>query len=251
MEDILFWIIGIVLVIGGYVLFRRILRSEVDKNVNDKKSNWVHVRSIVFMILGFVALLFVVGFVINRFSNDVSIFKNIGASLIISWVIFLVGYYVWAIYFYNVNYGWEENDWNEYNRKKDLGLETDKAPEENPHAKDSLGLPPGTIRGTIAITVLIGGLAVTIQAISFPEEYSGNKLIFDHFTFFKEAFLMVIAFYFGTKGLEIIRQNKSESAVATEVSTTQPEMNESISQESSTSEESPESSHFQQKGAVG
>ena len=100
----------------------------------------------------------------------------------------------------------------QYKEKKNKGLDTDKAPERNPHERDSLGLPPGTIRGTIALTILVGGLAVTIKALSYSEQYDGDSLIVDHFEFFKEAFLMVIAFYFGTKGLEILQNGESKKS---------------------------------------
>lgn len=200
-------IIGVIaLVTLGFMLFF---------NSKNQDENKIHSKSMIYMIIGYIMLLIVIGAITVSLGDD-AFFKHIGATIIISWIVVLLGYYVWAIYFYNVNYGWQEKDWTDYKKKKDRGLDAGEAPERNPHERDSLGLPPGTIRGTISLTILVGGLAVTIKALSYPEQYEGNTLIVDHFEFFKEAFLMVIAFYFGTKGLEALQNKETKKANSTE-----------------------------------
>ena len=216
-------------------------------NSKNKDPNKIHSKSMIYMIIGYVLLLIIIGAFVVLLGDEM-FFKHIGATIIISWIVVLLGYLVWAIYFYNVNYGWQEQDWIDYKKKKDLGLTDVKAPDRNPHERDSLGLPPGTIRGAIALTILVGGLAVTIKALSYPEEYEGDTLIIDHFEFFKEAFLMVIAFYFGTKGLEIIQGKEKKE---TNSSTTQEEDTDETVEENRVITKSQKSVTFETPGSVG
>jgi len=74
----------------------------------------------------------------------------------------LICYYVWALYFYNINLGWSDDKWTRFRGQKEDASDTTAAPNENPHSEETLGLPPGTVRGTIALTLLVGGLALTI-----------------------------------------------------------------------------------------
>ena len=144
------------------------------------------------------------------------IYQNLAVSIIVTWVIFLVAYYIWAIQFYNVNMGWTDEDWKKQEEAKDVnpksGVEAE--PDENPNAGESLGLPPGTVRATIALSLLVAGLAMTVASLSMHNTYPANQLFVDHFEFFKTAFLMMIAFYFGAKSLDILRKtNISNSTV--------------------------------------
>ncbi len=169
----------------------------------------LQVQSVLFAVFIFITLIFLVSSIIQIIADE-NLFKYIGATIIICWIIVILGYYVWAIYFYNVNYGWQESDWIKHEERVNAGLPgLSGEPMHNPHEKDSLGLPPGTVRGTLAISLLVAGLAMTISALSMPDRYEGNMLIIDHFDFFKQAFLMMIAFYFGTKGLEILQKGGS------------------------------------------
>ncbi len=197
-------LVAVIIILTGVIIFI------VSRN---KSADAVHWRSIIYMVFGFFTMLLIVGAAIKLFSDE-NILKHIGAAIIISWIVVLLGYYVWAIYFYNVNFGWQESDWKRNEEKAEHAgvIVTDDEPTENPHGRDSLGLPPGTVRGTIALTVLVTGMAITVSALSFPDRYNGNELIIDHFDFFKQAFLMMIAFYFGTKGLEIL-QGSTRSGV--------------------------------------
>lgn len=133
-----------------------------------------------------------------------SFFFNLAAAIIVSWVLILTLYYVWAIYFYNINLGWTDKDWHDRETKVKLEGSAPE-PEENPNAEQTLGLPTGTVRGTIALSVLVVGLAMMIAALSLPGRISQNEFLVDHFEFLKTAFLMVIAFYFGSKSLEFLK----------------------------------------------
>ncbi len=154
--------------------------------------------------------------------NDINdSYRQIAVALIILWVGILVSYYVWAIYFYNVNLGYSDEEWESIRQRrssalmlKDSGLEYDPSdldePSENPYQDETFGLPVGTVRGTIALTLLMGGLAMLIYSIGHPE-----IPITDHLEFFIQAFLMMVAFYFGSKVLEYWQRNNGTAATDT------------------------------------
>lgn len=159
----------------------------------------------IYVLLGFIALIGIITFLFGWHQEDPDHYKNISVALIIAWVLFLVAYYTWALHFYNVNYGWTDAEWEKNAERKSLTPElAEKEPDGNPHAGESLGLPPGTIRGTIALSLLVTGLSMTIASLSMKNTYPADSVFVDNFEFFKTAFLMMIAFYFGVKGLEIL-----------------------------------------------
>ena len=141
--------------------------------------------------------------------------KNLAATIVISWVIILVIYYIWAIYFYNLNYAWTDHDWEmaEAMKAKDPSIDTGE-PHANPHADQTLGFPPGTVRGTLALSLMVGGLAMTIIAISMPDTLEENEFFIDNFDFLKTAFLMMIAFYFGNKSIEALQKSSQPKIIS-------------------------------------
>jgi len=151
------------------------------------------------------------------------VFQILAVSIIITWILFLVAYYVWAISFYNINMGWTDEDWHAKSGVANASDDMSKAtsvtpataePDENPNSGESLGLPPGTVRATIALSLLVAGLSMSIASFSMNNTYPLNSLFIDHFEFFKTGFLMMIAFYFGAKSLDILR-NTSNAAIIT------------------------------------
>ncbi len=126
-------------------------------------------------------------------------------GLMIIWFGILVAYYAWAVYFYNINLGLTNEDWAEIREKKLHSPESaDNAPAENPNINETLGLPTGTVRGSLALTLMVAAMAMTIAALGMDTTVKENTFIVDNFDFIKTAFLMMIAFYFGHKSLELI-----------------------------------------------
>lgn len=157
-------------------------------------------------VIGYLLLVTVLTVVLGIFRDKQEFFFNLATAIILSWIVSLILYYIWAIYFYNINMGWDDEDWEKLHEKKDRdgdGIPDDE-PTENPHAGETLGLPPGTVRGTIALSLLVTGLAMVIASFQMTQTFDSNKLYVDNFEFFKTAFLMMIAFYFGNKSLEAI-----------------------------------------------
>ncbi len=131
------------------------------------------------------------------------IYGVIAVDLIVLWIGILVGYYAWAIYFYNINLGLTNEDWAEI-RQKEIDGEQVKVREKNPNENNTLGLPDGTIRGTLALSLAVGAMAMLIASMGQDNTVPLNKLFVDAFDFFKTAFLMMIAFYFGNKSLQYL-----------------------------------------------
>lgn len=163
--------------------------------------------SIAIMVIFYIIMVSVLTWVMFFFRSREQFFFDLATAIIISWIVMVIIYYIWAIFFYNVNMGWEEEDWNNLKKKKDLGeAGPEDEPTVNPHATETLGLPPGTVRGTIAVSLLVTGMAMVIASFQLDQTYDSNSLFVDNFEFFKTAFLMMIAFYFGDKSLKAITE---------------------------------------------
>lgn len=142
-----------------------------------------------------------------------NLFQALGLVVSVIWVAVFLRYFMWSVYHYNINYGLTDEDWkkiDEARRLQKMGFPVNeedlKAPEKNPYRSQTFGLPPGTVRGMIAFTLLLGGLSLLI--VSFGNEYyTGDQLalIRQQFEFFETAFLMMIAFYFGDKSLKYLQ----------------------------------------------
>ena len=143
------------------------------------------------------------------------LFDALGISLILVWFGVLIAYLSWAVHFYNINLGLTNEDWadikqriQEAKARREMGEEVPESefaePTENPYKDETFGLPPGTIRGTLALSLLIGGFSLLLISFGNPDLISGSDIFRENFEFFKTAFLMMIAFYFGSKSLQYI-----------------------------------------------
>ncbi|MDN5202344.1 hypothetical protein QQ008_13240 [Fulvivirgaceae bacterium BMA10] len=137
-------------------------------------------------------------------TNDGSIYNLASTALIIIWIGILVGFYGWAIYFYNINLGLTNEDWAEI-RAKEKDEFSFRIRTENPNKDETLGLPKGTIRASLSLSLVVGALAMVISSLDKDSSLEANQLFVDNLEFFKTAFLMMIAFYFGNKSLEYLR----------------------------------------------
>lgn len=170
---------------------------EEKKKVN-KTLKWA---TLVFAGLIVLALLAII---VQLFLDPGNIYTLVALAVIVVWFGILIGYYAWAIYFYNINLGLTDEDWAEIRERKKYNPEGVDEPKENPNINQTLGLPTGTVRGTVALTLLIGGLAMTIAGFGMDSTHDASSFLVDNFEFFKTAFLMMIAFYFGNKSLEML-----------------------------------------------
>ena len=163
----------------------------------------------------FIWILFTVGFlcsfyIIIFYPED--IFRGISLLFATIWAVFFLGYFRWAMFYYNINYGKSKKYWDnifDIRNKKSKGeavKEWDSdPPTKNPHQNETFGFPPGTVRGMIAFTLLFGAISLLIVSFGMEGELDESSFFWDHFEFFKTAFLMMIAFYFGYHSLKYLQ----------------------------------------------
>lgn len=153
-----------------------------------------------------------------------TVFEFVAISILILWIGLLISYYAWAIYFYNINLGLTELDWADLRVKKENDPASTEIRMDNPNQSQSLGLPPGTIRGTLTLTLMVAALAMSIAYLGENSSLRKDEFFIDNFDFFKKAFLMMIAFYFGSKSLEYLseegkKKDKTDTKAKEEEST--------------------------------
>ncbi len=180
-----------------------------------KKLNRLFVWSI---ILVEILLLFLTAYCIFQSATGyITVFSCVAVSVFLIWLGVIIGYLAWSIYFYNINLGLTNESWAILKEKsekaeklREIGIEpTDETnpPEDNPYNSQSLGLPPGTVRATLTLTLMIGAVSLFIYSMGHPHITEGDSFLYDNFEFFKTAFLMMIAFYFGSRTLEFLRKD--------------------------------------------
>lgn len=139
------------------------------------------------------------------------VYNLVAMGILLLWFGILLGYYAWAVYFYNINMGLTNEDWAEIREQKRYNPEGVDAPTENPNINQTLGLPTGTVRGSLALSLMVGGICMTIAGFGMENMVEENAFLVDNFDFFKTAFLMMIAFYFGNKSLEMMGYKSSKT----------------------------------------
>lgn len=165
------------------------------------------VISVLLAILGAVAAALI-------YMDNGNLFHAIGLLVVVIWLVIFLRYFMWAVYHYNINYGYTDKDWERVFEARAQG-KTVEAPTKNPYRSQTFGLPPGTVRGMIAFTLLFGGMALLVA--SFGSDYTENQLslVRNQFEFFETAFLMMIAFYFGDKSLKYLQKHRNKDDSST------------------------------------
>lgn len=213
-EYIKWLVVASIIVILATTIYRIYLSDH-----NKKKNVMYKLFSAAIQI--FVLLLIILGFcgVLKIFTtstcDECAVFKAIGIGIVIIWTCVFLVYFIWSIYFYNIRLGITEEEWQrietakENKRVGDLYSEDDLKQERNvnPYKDETFGLPTGTVRGMIAFTLLFGALALLVINIGMRDELDSTAQILDQYDFFKKAFLMMIAFYFGDKSLRYLTNN--------------------------------------------
>ena len=181
-----------------------------DDSVNSSDERGRFLKGAIGGIAAFIIVLTIVAAIVHNVFNadnpDANLYSSLATALIITWIIVLISFYIWAVQFYNVNHGWSMKAWERLANNESPSAEN--APKDNPHKTESLGLPNGTVRATIAISLMVGGLAMMIASLGMPDRLKTNEFFIDNFEFFKTAFLMMIAFYFGNKSLDFLKDRK-------------------------------------------
>jgi hypothetical protein len=148
------------------------------------------------------------------FKHSIDLRTMVALALIIIWFGIVIIYLSWSIYYYNINMGITDADWKTIEEARFTATPMTE-PANNPNSDQSMGLPPGTIRGIIALSLLVAVLALAIVYFGTDKTLRENEIFIDSLDFFKTAFLMMIAFYFGSKSLEILKTPDNKNKVGT------------------------------------
>ena len=193
------------------VVVRYISPKSKDRNPNHNPyQNYFFKGSVILSSLLVIFGIFGAFFVYVEHDN---LFQAVGLATVVIWIAAFLIYFMWSVYHYNINYGLTDQDWQRIYDAKDRyseGMPVKRSemetPEYNPYRSQTFGLPPGTVRGMIAFTLLMGGMSLLI--VSYGSQYSGGEiaLLRQQFEFFETAFLMMIAFYFGDKSLKYLQK---------------------------------------------
>lgn len=190
--------------------------SNSSKNKNPYRRTFfygVHALSFLLLLFGFL------GSIMIMTGTNGNPYEATAVFISIIWCVIFLQYFVWAIYYYNINYGLTDKDWERiFKARADNAnglkvIEEDlKSPSQNPYKDETFGLPGGTVRGMIAFTLLFGAVALMLVSMGMDGNIDQNSFFRDHFEFFKTAFLMMIAFYFGNSALKILSKNGQQSS---------------------------------------
>lgn len=155
--------------------------------------------------------------------NPDNIFKALGILISVLWLCILLAYFFWAIFHYNIFYGKTKKFWDKVIDARERyaqGLEVKpselEAPIENPYRGQTFGLPKGTVRGMIAFTLLFGAITLLLVSMGADSSLGRDSFFWDHFEFFETAFLMMIAFYFGSHSLKYLQNRWRKSSLEDE-----------------------------------
>ncbi|SEI86400.1 Protein of unknown function [Cyclobacterium xiamenense] len=205
---------GLVVVIA-LVLIYALLARYFSPKTKDRNPNYNPYHTFFFKGTVILASLLVAFGMLGAFFVYVeydNLFQSVGLATAVIWIALFLIYFMWSVYHYNINYGLTDQDWQRIYDAKDrysqgfpVKASEMATPEYNPYRSQTFGLPPGTVRGMIAFTLLMGGMSLLI--VSFGTQYSGADaaLLSQQFEFFETAFLMMIAFYFGDKSLKYLQ----------------------------------------------
>ena len=162
---------------------------------------------VVILIFGYLLMVGLLTVLIAFARSPEQFFFNLATAIMLSWIITIIIFYIWAMYYFHIHLAVEDTEQENGGKSggADSGVAAGNKLLRNPHFGETLGLPNGTIRGTIALSLLIAGLSLLIASFELNATYNANALFVDNFDFIKTAFLMVIAFYFGSKSLSAIR----------------------------------------------
>lgn len=219
LSNALMLLVSLILLVVSFIVYKAKLKkqkadtdepenAQYNAEINALFYYGIRVSSILLLVLGGIGIVVLLG----DKQDEAAIFKAIGLGIVTIWGCIFLTYFIWAVYFYNVNFGVTDRDWEVFyaeRRKQKDGLEfsqeiIDEEPKYNPYREETFGLPGGTVRGMIAFTLLFGALAMLVVSMGLENKIDSSSFLWDHYEFFKTAFLMMIAFYFGSRSLQYL-----------------------------------------------
>jgi len=199
-----------------YVALRAVIKSHLKEDGPKRKSqSWIFfdgLKIFIFVIL-VSGILGVFQILTTSECGACAVYQALGLGIVIVWACAFLSYFVWAVHFYNISLGITDGGWKKITEAKNRkangetysveDIEADR--KFNPYSGETFGLPPGTVRGMIAFTLLFGAIAMLIVSIGMENQLDVNAMFWDQYEFYKTAFLMMIAFYFGNSALKYLK----------------------------------------------
>ncbi|RZS93292.1 N-acetylmuramoyl-L-alanine amidase [Aquimarina brevivitae] len=193
------------------------MKSNATTDTNKKKSELIdgdykrfffrHASVLTWILFGLGLISAVLIFLITK-----DPFKSAAVIFLLIWLVVFLRYFLWAVYHYNVNYGYTIRDWEKIEDAKqrlkngEVVLQSElEEPKFNPYRSQTFGVPPGTVRGMLAFTLLFGAISILISSMGMEQGLLENPTLRYQFEFFETAFLMMMAFYFGDKSLRFLQ----------------------------------------------
>lgn len=213
-QHVLAWTIPSILALGliYWIVISYFKEKDVKNSYYVNKYHDVFFKGTIIFAISLVVISII--YSVLMYLEQKNIFAIVGLLMLVIWLAVFMIYFVWSVYHYNINFGITDGEWAEIAEAKrqgrDLELENPalqiREPQYNPYRSQTFGLPPGTVRGMIAFTLLFGGISLLIASMG-TEEINPEmmQLRIQQFEFFETAFLMMIAFYFGDRSLKYFR----------------------------------------------
>lgn len=210
----------LLLLLVGFTLALSFYRAEFTRAVKKRDSMsrfffW-GIRIIIFilLVLGGLGVMMILE---SSSCVECGVYKAVGLGIITVWACIFLSYFIWAIYYYNINLGLTDEEWHKIDEAKESKrqgnfysqADIDEEPKYNPYSDQTFGLPAGTVRGMIAFTLLFGAIAMLVVSFGMTNELDPSSLFWDQYEFYKTAFLMMIAFYFGSRSLQYLKGGSS------------------------------------------
>jgi hypothetical protein len=224
-QNVLAWTIPSIIALGliYWIVISYFREKDVKNSYYVNKYHDVFFKGTIIFAISLVVISII--YSVLMYLEQKNIFAIVGLLMLVIWLAVFMIYFVWSVYHYNINFGITDGEWAEIAEAKrqgrDLELENPalqiREPKYNPYRSQTFGLPPGTVRGMIAFTLLFGGISLLVASMG-TEEINPEmmQLRIQQFEFFETAFLMMIAFYFGDRSLKYFRDrwrnpNKAET----------------------------------------
>ncbi len=213
-QNILAWTIPSIIALGliYWIVISYFKEKDVKNSYYVNKYHDVFFKGTIIFAISLVTISII--YSILMYLEQKNIFAIVGLLMMVIWLAVFMIYFVWSVYHYNINFGITDGEWAEIAEAKRQGrnLELEnpalqiREPKYNPYRSQTFGLPPGTVRGMIAFTLLFGGISLLVASMGTDEiNPEIMQLRIQQFEFFETAFLMMIAFYFGDRSLKYFR----------------------------------------------
>lgn len=164
-QVVLAWTIPSIIALG--IVYWIVISYYKEKNIRDSyyvnKYHDVFFKGTIIFAILLVSISITYSFLM--YLEQKNIFAIVGLLMLVIWLAVFMIYFVWSVYHYNINFGITDGEWAEIAEAKRQGryLELEnpdfqiREPKYNPYRSQTFGLPPGTVRGMIAFTLLFEG----------------------------------------------------------------------------------------------